>query len=118
MAKYEAAYNEQTKTYEIKRERWFPKVVEWVGEHPVATIAIASAFTAVVNGAVRTINNGISASKAKAEVKAREMYVYDRSGGHYWKLTQKLTPDEWVRFDNMKQQGYSTCEILTRLGKI
>lgn len=45
----------------------------------------------------------------------KELYCYDRSLGHYWKLRRELTNDEWLAIDARKRSGERLADILKEL---
>jgi len=45
----------------------------------------------------------------------KDLYCYDRSLGHYWKLRRELTNSEWVEIDQRKQNGERLADILDEL---
>ena len=42
----------------------------------------------------------------------KDLYCYDRSLGHYWKLRRELTNDEWLEIDKRKKEGERLSDIL------
>ena len=46
---------------------------------------------------------------------SKDLYVYDRSLGHYWRLRRKLRKDEWLYIEKRKQAGESLGSILADL---
>lgn len=57
-------------------------------------------------------------SKHRAQKKAeqlKDLYCYDRSLGHYWKLRRELTNSEWIEIDRRKQNGERLADILYEL---
>ena len=49
------------------------------------------------------------------EERVKDLYCYDRSLGHYWKLRRELTNDEWVTIDKRKRNGEKLADILDEL---
>ena len=45
----------------------------------------------------------------------KDLYCYDRSLGHYWKLRRELTNSEWVEIDRRKSNGERLADILEEL---
>ena len=39
------------------------------------------------------------------EQNLKDLYCYDRSLGHYWKLRRELTNEEWLEIDKRKKNG-------------
>ena len=42
----------------------------------------------------------------------KDLYCYDRSLGHYWKLRRELTNEEWLEIDKRKKNGERLSDIL------
>lgn len=53
--------------------------------------------------------------KLKKEQNLHDLYCYDRSLGHYWKLRRELTNNEWVEIDRRKKNGERLADILSEL---
>ncbi len=53
--------------------------------------------------------------KQHNEKNLKELYCYDRSLGHYWKLRRELTNAEWVAIDKRKSNGERLADILSEL---
>lgn len=54
-------------------------------------------------------------TQLKKESDLKNLYCYDRSGGHYWKLRRELSTDEWIAIDKRKQNGERLSDILSDL---
>ena len=46
------------------------------------------------------------------EQNLKDLYCYDRSLGHYWKLRRELTNEEWLEIDKRKKNGERLSDIL------
>lgn len=51
----------------------------------------------------------------KKEADLKNLYCYDRSLGHYWKLRRELTNQEWIEIDQRKNRGERLSDILNEL---
>ena len=49
----------------------------------------------------------------RKEEMLKDLYVYDRSGGHYWRLRRSLSNKEWLEFDNRRKNGERVADILS-----
>ena len=56
----------------------------------------------MVGGSVKLIHGLIKRSNLKKEANNKELYCYDRSLGHYWKLRRSLTNSDWVEINKRK----------------
>ena len=73
-------------------------------------------FVPVAVGAVVTVAKtvGRRANLHKAE-SIKNMYCYDRSLGHYWRLKRELSNKEWLDIDRRKRNGERLADILSEL---
>lgn len=74
------------------------------------------ALSALVSGVItKIVTWAIKRSNLNKEADNKELYCYDRSLGHYWKLRRRLTNDEWVEIDKRKKGGERLADILDDL---
>ena len=101
------------------RKTWvYDKVnrVKWFVEDHKAQIAAVAAATPVVAGTIIQIARMVSQQDRLKKAKdLKELYCYDRSLGHYWKLRRELTNDEWLVIDARKRSGERLADILKEL---
>lgn len=45
----------------------------------------------------------------------KDLYCYDRSLGHYWRLRRELTNKEWLEIDQRKKDGERLSDILSEM---
>lgn len=76
---------------------------------PIVVGGVISITKTIVKGVGRGINKSIILAK---EDELKNMYCYDRSLGHYWKLRKKPTNNEWLRIDRRKADGERLADIL------
>lgn len=101
------------------RRAWvYEKVTKakWFVEDHKAQIAAVAAATPVVVGTIMQIARMVSQQDRLKKAKdLKELYCYDRSLGHYWKLRRELTNDEWLAIDARKRSGERLGDILKEL---
>lgn len=101
------------------RRAWvYEKVnkAKWFVEDHKAQIAAVAAVTSVVVGTIMQIARMVSQQDRLKKAKdLKELYCYDRSLGHYWKLRRELTNDEWLAIDARKRSGERLADILKEL---
>lgn len=101
------------------RRAWvYEKVnkAKWFVEDHKAQIAAVAAATPVVVGTIMQIARMVSQQdRLKKAKNLKELYCYDRSLGHYWKLRRELTNDEWLAIDARKRSGERLADILKEL---
>lgn len=87
----------------------------WIANHK----EIIAVVVPVGLGAAGVITKGVRAigrnRKMKKEQDLKELYCYDRSLGHYWKLRRELTNSEWVEIDKRKKRGERLADILNEM---
>ena len=66
---------------------------------------IVSGVTTVTKVVVKRVN-------LRKQENIKNLYCYDRSLGHYWKLRRELTNKEWVEIDKRKRNGERLADIL------
>lgn len=93
----------------VNKAKWF------VEDHKAQIAAVATA-TPVVVGTIMQIARMVSQQDRLKKAKdLKELYCYDRSLGHYWKLRRELTNDEWLAIDARKRSGERLADILKEL---
>lgn len=101
------------------RRAWvYEKVnkAKWFVEDHKAQIAAVAAATPVVVGTIMQIARMVSQQDRLKKAKdLKELYCYDKSLGHYWKLRRELTNDEWLAIDARKRSGERLADILKEL---
>lgn len=69
----------------------------------------------IVGGMTFGIKNLNKHIKLRKEKDLKDLYCYDRSLGHYWRLRRELTNSEWVEIDKRKCNGERLADILDEL---
>ena len=103
--------NIKQKAIELKDKVIFKtkQVYEWCKDNPEYAIAIGSAIFA---GGKYCAKAAVKHHQIKAQEDVKNLYCYDRSLGHYWKLRRELRNDEWIEIDRRKQNGERLSDIL------
>lgn len=85
---------------------------EWVVKNKEAMITL----TPVVIGGLTTITKvvGKRVNLHKQE-SVKNLYCYDRSLGHYWRLRRELSNREWLEIDRRKKNGERLSDILAEM---
>lgn len=70
-------------------------------------------LTPIVIGGLTTITKvvGKHVNLRKQET-LKDLYCYDRSLGHYWRLRRELSNQEWLEVDRRKRNGERLADIL------
>lgn len=114
--KYDQLKREQIKQkFEEKKLnfKWkFNRFTKWIVNNKEFVII---ALPVVISGTKFVIRHlGTHRNLVKQE-EIKNLYCYDRSLGHYWKLRRELTNDEWVYIDKRKKAGERLADILDEL---
>ena len=73
-------------------------------------------LTPVVITGITTVSKVVNKRiNLRKEENLKDLYCYDRSLGHYWKLRRELTNDEWLEIDKRKKNGERLSDILDEL---
>ena len=73
-------------------------------------------LTPVIIGCITTVSKVVNKRiNLRKEENLKDLYCYDRSLGHYWKLKRELTNDEWLEIDKRKKNGERLSDILDEL---
>lgn len=107
-------FEREAKKREIKN--WFNdkinKAGKWVNDNKELIIVLGPV---VIGGATKLIMSASKHVQQSKEEELKNLYCYDRSLGHYWKLRRELTNSEWVEIDKRKANGERLADILDDL---
>lgn len=92
------------KSREIKI--WWDENREW------AIVVVPVAGTGLIWMMKKIVSGGIQHINLTKEQALKDLYIFDRSGGHYWKLRRKLSTNEWMEFERRRKSGELIGEIL------
>lgn len=96
--------------FKKKLKSGFRKTKDWVVEHKDLVITL----TPVIIGGIATVVKVVGKrSNLRKEEELKELYCYDRSLGHYWKLRRELSNQEWLEIDRRKKNGERLSDILS-----
>ena len=82
---------------------------DWVVDNKETVMVLAPIVIGIATPIVKMVSKNITLRKAKD---VKELYCYDRSLGHYWRLKRELTNNEWVTIDRRKKCGERLADIL------
>lgn len=85
---------------------------EWVVQNKEMAMTAATVIIGGVTGISKFVTKRSNLNKQE---KLKDLYCYDRSLGHYWKLRRELTNDEWLEIDQRKKNGERLSDILSEL---
>ena len=92
---------------------WFQdkkmKVQTWCYAHKDQIITYGPIVVGGIAAGAKMLSKHAALAK---EQDLKDLYCYDRSLGHYWKLRRELTNDEWLEIDKRKKEGERLSDIL------
>ena len=101
--------NERWEAFKKGVKRGFKRTGEWIADNKETIIALTPF---IITGVV-TVCKVITKVKINGKTQElKDLYCYDRSLGHYWKLRRELTNDEWLEIDARKKAGERLADIL------
>lgn len=85
---------------------------EWIVRNKEAVITL----TPVIIGSVTTVSKIVGKRiNLRKQENLKDLYCYDRSLGHYWRLRRELTNREWLEIDQRKKNGERLSDILEQM---
>lgn len=88
------------------------KAENWVHEHKEQIVTYGPIVVGGIAAGAKMLSKHAALAK---EQDLKDLYCYDRSLGHYWKLRRELTNDEWLEIDKRKKNGEKLGDILDEL---
>lgn len=85
---------------------------EWVRNNKETLIMAAPIVMAGVGTLVKVSHKHLTLRKQRL---LKELYCYDPSLGHYWRLKRELSNNEWITIDRRKMNGERLSEILSQM---
>lgn len=115
----EFVYVDLTEKEESKKDKIVKKVKaklndgkEWVKRNKEAVIVMAPFALSGLNTIIKVTGKR---SNLRKEEQLKDLYCYDRSMGHYWRLKRKLSNKEWIEVNARKKRGERIGDILDDL---
>ena len=104
----------ETKAQKIKREikEKFQNIWYWISDNKELLVVVVPVFVGALTTILRVSTKAINNHNEK---QLKELYCYDRSLGHYWKLRRPLRNSEWVEIEQRRKQGERLADILSEL---
>lgn len=84
------------------------KVVRYKNEIITLTPIVIGGVATVVKVVGKRIN-------LHKQEELKDLYCYDRSLGHYWRLRRELSNKEWLEIDRRKKNGERLSDILSEM---
>ena len=107
-------FRKEAKKAQVKE--WFRRKADdagnWICNNKEMILILGPAAIGAVTTGVKVVSRH---SKLRREKDLKDLYCYDRSLGHYWRLRRELTNKEWVEIDKRKSTGERLADILSEL---
>lgn len=85
---------------------------EWIIKNKETVVTL----TPVIIGGITTISKVVGKRvNLRKQENLKDLYCYDRSLGHYWRLRRELTNKEWLEIDQRKKNGERLSDILAEM---
>lgn len=85
---------------------------DWFNRNKEAVLILTPVVIGGVTTVCKVVGKRISLHKEEA---VKNLYCYDRSLGHYWRLRRELSNKEWLEIDQRKKNGERLSDILAEL---
>lgn len=106
----------QKETKRRQRKEWIHSKVDnagrWINDNKEMILILGPAALGALTTGIKVVSKH---SQQHKEKDLKDLYCYDRSLGHYWKLRRELTNSEWVEIDKRKNNGERLGDILEEL---
>lgn len=84
----------------------------FIVENKEVLITLTPVIIGGVTTVVKVVGKHVNLSK---EESVKNLYCYDRSLGHYWRLKRELSNKEWLEIDRRKKCGERLADILDEM---
>lgn len=110
----------ETNKNEVKNENWFEDI-KWKLKVKYESARdwcirnkqmVVTAAPLVFGGILEIIRIAGRKANIDDEKELKNLYIYDRSMGHYWRLRRELTNGEYLEIEKRRSEGESMGEIL------
>lgn len=84
----------------------------WVIDNKEVIVLVAPA---VIGGMAKFGRFACKHINLRKQENIKNLYCYDRSLGHYWRLRRELSNREWTEIDKRKHNGERLADILNEM---
>lgn len=104
----------ETKFQRFKREAKAKaqELWQWVKNHKEEILLVTPLVIGGTTTIIKVVGKHVNLRKQEA---IKDLYCYDRSLGHYWKLSRELTNSEWIEIERRRKAGERLADILANL---
>lgn len=94
----------------------FDNAKRWMANNKEIVIVMGPIVVGGAISIVKTVTRGVSRSmNNRKEEQLKNLYCYDRSLGHYWKLRREVSNNEWLKINQRKAAGEKLGDILEEM---
>lgn len=110
-------FEKESKRREFKEnvKRKFSNAVNFVSDHKEEIMILSPIIIAGIAGVTKVSKGMIRNHNLNKEKDLKELYCYDRSLGHYWKLRKPLSNNDWMTINDRKKNGETLADILSSM---
>ena len=110
-------FEKESKRREFKEnvKRKFSNAVNFVSDHKEEIMILSPIIMAGIAGVTKVSKGMIRNHNLNKEQDLKELYCYDRSLGHYWKLRKPLSNNDWMTINDRKKNGETLADILSSM---
>lgn len=110
-------FEKESKRREFKEnvKRKFSNAVNFVSDHKEEIMILSPIIMAGIAGVTKVSKGMIRNHNLNKEQDLKELYCYDRSLGHYWKLRKPLSNNDWITINDRKKNGETLADILSSM---
>lgn len=87
----------------------------FVREYKEEFMILSPIIIAGITGVTKVSKGMIRNHNLNKEQDLKELYCYDRSLGHYWKLRKPLSNNDWIAINDRKKNGETLADILSSM---
>ena len=104
--------NDRFQNFKEKVKAKLQEGKEWVIRNKETVIVLTPVVIGGVTTIVKVVGKRTNLNKQES---IKNLYCYDRSLGHYWRLKRELSNKEWLEIDRRKRSGEKLADILEEL---
>lgn len=103
---------EKKRAFKEKMNQKIQNGKDWFYRNKEMVITLAPICIAGATTIVKVVGKHANLRKQES---VKELYCYDRSLGHYWRLRRDLSNTEWLEIDQRKKSGERLSDILAEM---
>ena len=108
----ELSREEKTARFKDKVREKLQSAGNWVEWHRNEIVTFTPVVIAGATTVIKVVGRRINLHKQET---IKNLYCYDRSLGHYWRLRRPLTNQEWLAIDDRRKRGERMADILASM---